>query len=35
LYFDANITFRFLVKIIQGCGAEARAGRFAWIRGSN
>jgi len=33
LYYDANITFRILVKIIQGYGAEA--GHCAWSRSSN
>jgi len=33
LYYDANITFGILVKIIQGYGAGA--GHFAWCRSSN
>jgi len=33
LYYDANITFRILVKVIQDCGAGAK--NFAWSRSSN
>jgi len=33
LYYDANITFRILVKIIQGY--EAGAEHFAWTRSWN